>query len=162
MTTIDLKLATETVLNLNAALAITGGVASPTSGTYALINDIISNLVSIKSSLISQEKLLYAAINTEVTAGATATDGNLTFTASTLRCSAGLGSDVTARYTATQAAVTGETPAMLVTGTNKYSESVVFTLLAECGGLIDKLKNSTIVDATFANNGGHSGDITLA
>lgn len=159
MTTIDLKLATETILNLNADLAKSSNVATATCGTYALINDMISNLSSIKASLKSQEKLLSNAINTEITTGS-ATDGDLTFDAATLRCSVGIGSS--GRYTSTQAAVTGETPAMLVTGTNKYSESAVFTILAECGGLIDKLKESAIVDTTFDANGGHTLDIALA
>ena len=44
----------------------------------------------------------------------------------------------------------------------KYSESAVFTILAECGGLIDKLKESAIVDTTFDANGGHTLDIALA
>ena len=51
MTTVDLKLATETIKNLNAALTVSSNLPTATSGTYALINRMISDLVSIKNSI---------------------------------------------------------------------------------------------------------------
>tara|TARA_B100000900_G_scaffold280460_1_gene239910 strand:+ start:9619 stop:10104 length:486 start_codon:yes stop_codon:yes gene_type:complete len=152
MTSVNLKLATQTVKNLNAGLTMTSNAPTSTSGTYALINDMISNLSSIKASLKTEEKVLIDAINTEITDASGTTDQNVDATAqATLRCSAGLGDDA-ARYNG----ITGANdavnyPAVLGTGsTNKYTESAVFSVLGEAASLIDKLKNNNIGTGTLA------------
>ena len=63
MTTIIYKHALETVSNLNADLGLkTGGNirynSNATGGTYALINDMIIKLSSIKASIKAEEKVI--------------------------------------------------------------------------------------------------------
>ena len=54
---ITLQKASETLKNLNADLGTkTSNVVPSNSGTYALINDMISNLSSIKASIKTEEK----------------------------------------------------------------------------------------------------------
>lgn len=150
MTTADLKLCTTTLLNLNAATSYSSAhVPTATSGTYALINDMISDLSSIKASLKTEEKLLIAQINTTVAAGSTVTDP-LTVTASAnLSCQSGIGGEDTVRYSAvTDVATTALHPAILgALSTNEYAESVVFSVLAEAAIFIRRLKNNHIVAA---------------
>ena len=144
MTTVDLKLATHTVKNLNAGLTMTSNAPTSTSGTYALINDMISNLSSIKASLKTEEKVLIAAINTEISGSSGINDGDIVATAqATLRCSAGLGDDANRYNSANENSNTASYPAVLGTGlSNKYAESAVFTVLGEAASLIARLKNN--------------------
>jgi hypothetical protein len=145
MTTVDFKLATETIKNLNATLTVTSNVPTATSGTYALINRMISDLVSIKNDIRTEEKVLIANINTHVATNGTdlATQDTVACTAeATLSCTSGLG-DATERYTSSDAATTALYPAILGTGsTNKYAETTVFTILGEAAQLIIHLKNN--------------------
>lgn len=141
---VDLKLATATVKNLNAGLTMTSNAPTSTSGTYALINDMISNLSSIKASLKTEEKVLIAAIDTEISQYSDINDGNIVATAqATLRCSQGLGDDVNRYSNISENSTTASYPAVLGTGlSNKYAESAVFTVLGEAASLIAKLKNN--------------------
>jgi hypothetical protein len=145
MTTVDFKLATETIKNLNAPLTVTSNVPTATSGTYALINRMISDLVSIKNDIRTEEKVLIANINTHVQTNGTslATEHTVACTAeATLSCTQGLG-EAGGRYTSGNYETTILYPAILGTGsTNKYAETTVFTILGEAAQLIIHLKNN--------------------
>ena len=65
MSTVKLKDATETIKNLNAAattLSSSTHVAGHSDGLYALINNLISDLSSIKASIKAEEKIISASI----------------------------------------------------------------------------------------------------
>lgn len=145
--TILYKHCLETVTRLNADLGtLTNGVPTDTAGTYALINQMISDLSSIKASLKAQEKIISAQCSTLAAAGEVDTENALTSAGSivtaTKYCTAGPGDTASTRYDADSAANT--LPAVLTnSSTNKYSESAVFVVLASACELIDKLKNGT-------------------
>ncbi|MBT6324757.1 MAG: hypothetical protein HOJ35_02210 [Bdellovibrionales bacterium] len=150
MTTVDLKLATETIKNLNAALTVSSNLPTATSGTYALINRMISDLVSIKNSIKTEEKILITNINTHVGTNGTTlgtADAVACTAEATLSASAGLGNEA-ARYSGTDKATTALYPAVLGTGeTNKYAETTVFTILAEAAQLIIHLKSNATTNS---------------
>jgi len=148
--TVTFKEACETIDNLNAALAITSNVPTTMCGTYALINDMISNLSSIKASMKTEEKNISSDIRQHMKneSGTNASMGpdttfdsgtNLLMTVSNYHCSAGLGDAASARHEDTVAKVT--LPAVLKTNSKNYSESAVFCVLAQAAQHIDKLKN---------------------
>tara|TARA_B100000963_G_scaffold343835_1_gene346056 strand:+ start:119 stop:637 length:519 start_codon:yes stop_codon:yes gene_type:complete len=66
--TIEIRSLSNIITNLNADLAVTSATpqVSDTCGTYALINQIISDLSSLKSTLKTAEKGIEAAIRTEL------------------------------------------------------------------------------------------------
>ena len=136
----------ETVTRLNADLGtITAGVPTDTAGTYALINQMISDLSLIKSSLKVQEKVISTQCSTLATAGEVTTENAMvpgSVVVATKYCTAGPGDSTSTRYDADSAANT--LPAVLTNGaTHKYSESAVFAVLASACEIIDKLKNGT-------------------
>ena len=148
--TILYKHCLETVTRLNADLGtLTNGVPTDTAGTYALINQMISDLSSIKASLKAQEKIISAQCSTLAAGGEVATESALTaagnIVTATKYSTAGPGALLT-RYDAVDGTTnTADTlPAVLTNNsTNKYSESAVFVVLASACELIDKLKNGT-------------------
>tara|TARA_B110000259_G_scaffold147281_1_gene166075 strand:- start:130 stop:612 length:483 start_codon:yes stop_codon:yes gene_type:complete len=135
----------ETVTRLNADLGtLTVGVPTDTAGTYALINQMISDLSSIKASLKVQEKVISAQCSTLAAIGEVTTENAMTagsVIVATKYCTAGPGDSSSDRYDADTAANT--LPAVLTNSTNKYSESAVFAVLASACEIIDKLKNGT-------------------
>jgi hypothetical protein len=144
--TILYKHCLETVTRLNAELGtLTDGVPTDTAGTYALINQMISDLSSIKASLKVQEKVISVQCSTLAAAGEVVTESALTSAGSivtaTKYCTAGPGDQASTRYDADSAANT--LPAVLTNSANKYSESAVFAVLASACEIIDKLKNGT-------------------
>ena len=154
--TILYKHCLETVTRLNADLgALTSGVPTDTAGTYALINQMISDLSSIKASLKVQEKVISAQCSTLAAAGEVDTDSPLTSAGSivtaTKYCTAGPGDQASTRYDADSAANT--LPAVLTNSANKYSETAVFSVLAECNTLIHKLKAGTLGAGALALQG---------
>ena len=147
MTTANLKLVTETLVNLNAVLAYSTSTPTAVCGTYALIDDLISNLVSIKNSMKTEEKVLIIGINTQI-ADASTFDGadDIVCTASAnLSCTSGLGGEDTARYGAADKGTTALYPAILGAGsTREYNEPVVFSVIAEAAKLIKDLKDNVL------------------
>tara|TARA_E500000178_G_C16915347_1_gene704672 strand:+ start:612 stop:1121 length:510 start_codon:yes stop_codon:yes gene_type:complete len=148
--TVTFKEATETITNLHAGLSITSNVPTHTCGTYSLINNMISDLSSIKASIKTEEKKILTDITAHMKneSGTTASMGpdttfdsasNLTMTVSNYHCSAGLGDAASARYEDTVVKTT--LPSVLNTNSKNYSESAVFTVLAQAAQHIDKLKN---------------------
>tara|TARA_B110000259_G_C13838981_1_gene331851 strand:+ start:111 stop:617 length:507 start_codon:yes stop_codon:yes gene_type:complete len=155
---VTFKEACETIDNLNSALAITSNVPTTMCGTYALINDMISNLSSIKASIKTEEKNISSDIRQHMKKEADGTSSMgpettfdsataLLMTVSSYHCSVGLGDDLSARHEDTVEKIT--LPAVLKTNSKNYSESAVFTVLAQAAQHIDKLKN-----------GIHTGSIT--
>jgi hypothetical protein len=145
--TIIFKNCLETVKRLNADIGtIQSNAPVNTAGTYALINQIISDLSSIKASLKAQEKIISDQCSTltvgnDIDTTVAITHGSMT--ASTLLSTSGLGSnDNNDRYSDPNSA--NKLPAVLTNGTDKYSESAVFTTLAIAFELIDKLKNGSL------------------
>ena len=66
--TIEIRSLSNIITNLNADLAVTSATpqVTDTCGTYALINQIISDLSSLKSTLKTAEKGIESAIRTEL------------------------------------------------------------------------------------------------
>lgn len=154
MTSCDLKLATITIQNLNADLSITANVPNNTCGLYALINDMITNLSSIKSSIRSQEKLIVEGINSEIASAGNSLNNSGVVqdcgTTATINCTSGIGDNAT-RFIAGDSgeiANVSNFPAVLV-GTNNYNETAVFAILAQCSTLINKLKNNAYSSGTI-------------
>jgi len=151
MTTIIYKHALETVSNLNADLGTkTEGEPSATAGTYALINDMISNLSSIKASMKTEEKVISARLTALAVAGEVVTEAavvNSPMTAATLMCKTGPGNETTARHDGSTTDV-ATLPAVFKVGSVYYSESAVFGVLAGACKLISELKDGTL---TIAN-----------
>jgi hypothetical protein len=136
----------ETVTRLNADIGtIQSNSPGNTAGTYALINQIISDLSSIKASLKVQEKIISAQCSTLLESGDIDTNNTISpgsITASTLLSTDGVGSNINNdRYS--NANNPDKLPAVLINGTYKYSESAVFTTLAIAFELIEKLKNGS-------------------
>ena len=157
--TILYKECSETVKNLNAAINVnsTTGVADATCGTYALINSMISDLSSIKASIKTEEKNIITDVTT-TTVGATGSVNVDTqvvtatnIVVSDLHASAGAGADSTTRHEDTVTKT--ELPAVLKAGSQEYSESAVFSVLAECNTLIHKLKAGALGSGALALQG---------
>lgn len=164
---ITLQKASETLKNLNADLGTkTSNVVPSNSGTYALINDMISNLSSIKASIKTEEKKievdLYGhmqALGTVSTAVGAANDivnpSTITMTPATAKCTVGIGSafgdNERHQYANT---TTNHLPAVLTANSVSYSEQAVFSILALSAEIIDKLKNGAIPAATVITQDG--------
>lgn len=151
MTTITLQKATETLKNLNASLTKSTNVADELSGTYALINDMISNLSSIKAAIKTEEKkievdlhghmLNLAAVNTAVgNADAVVAPETVTMTESTVQCTAGIGAATGVNKRHQHSNTTNTLPAVYTANSVSYSEQAVFSVLALASEIIDKLK----------------------
>ena len=71
--TIEIRSLSNVITNLNADLAVTAATpqVTDTCGTYALINQIISDLSSLKKTLKTAEKDIESAIRTELELTAT-------------------------------------------------------------------------------------------
>ena len=153
MATVTLQEATETIKNLNSAtVTLTSSVstAGHADGLYALINNLISDLSSIKATVKTEEKKISADINAQViaVAGGNLTDSTTlnansvtpTCTAATLFCSAGRGDKAdTTRYAETGGTATLY-PAVLTANSKSYSENAVYAVIAECSEIINQLK----------------------
>lgn len=167
MSTVKLKDATETIKNLNAAattLSSSTHVAGHSDGLYALINNLISDLSSIKASIKAEEKIISASINSDVAANSTVSDTTLaagSHVAATLRCSLGRGDDIdTSRYTST--GTTNVYPGVLKVGSVHYSENAVYAVLAEAAETINELRYGTLTAGTTESQRHTDTKVTLA
>jgi len=157
MSSATLKLATLTVKNLNSdTLSLNDNsvyVPGHTDGLYTLINKMITDLSSIKSSIKTREKVIRESIDAEISSNS-GTDGVMAtgnHVASTLFLSAGIG-DSAGRYGASISnEAASEYCSVLSANNNEYAESVVFGVLSQSAQLINKLKNGQL----------GSGDISL-
>ena len=149
--TIILQKTTETLKNLNADLTVTANKATETSGTYALINDMISNLSSIKATIKKEEKKIeidlyghmqeLTAVNTAVgAANVVLAPSAVTMTPATAKCTVGVGSATGNGKRHQFTSTTNTLPAVLTANSVSYSEHAVFSELALAAEIIDKLK----------------------
>ena len=155
MSSATLKLATLTVKNLNSdTLSLNDNsvyVPGHTDGLYTLINKMITDLSSIKSSIKTREKVIRESIDAEISNTST-TDGVMAtgnHVGSTLYLSGGIG-DSTGRYGGSPSGdpisntTAEEYCSVLSANNNEYAESVVFGVLAQSAQLINKLKNGQL------------------
>lgn len=151
MSSATLKLATLTVKNLNSdTLSLNDNsvyVPGDTDGLYTLINKMITDLSSIKSSIKTREKVIRESIDAEINNDSSTTDGVMAtgnHVGSTLYLSGGVG-DSAGRYgDATSNTTASEYCSVLSANNNEYAESVVFGVLAQSAQLINKLKNGQL------------------
>lgn len=145
--------AQETVRNLNAALSTRESSApynhTELCGTYALINEMISNLSSIKATIKTEEKNIRSDITTEmVNSGNSPKNMQIevvpvvAHTIATSTCTAGHGTDTGAskRHHLASTDTANTTPAVLTSGTLKYADKAVIAILIEADRLIYMLK----------------------
>ena len=167
---------TETISNLNNSTVATPTTISPdnyavTDGTYALINQMISNLSSIKASIKTQEKNINAALLTEMrTIESGNPEARTVATSSmvvanrkphltgggaihdTLHGDNNTNTSSITRYTLDQTTV-NKYPAVLTANSNSYTESAVWAVLHEAAIIISSLKNGTYSTGTLGLHG---------
>ena len=146
-TTVLFSTYTQAIKFLNADLSNTTtayGEAydNASCGTYALINDIISNLSSIKASIKTNEKLISRAIQAEVLEGGSIDTGShvmeddQNITISDVR-------NNTALTTRGEDGTTNKNVAILTNGDDKLTEAATFEVLRAVGVAVMRLKNGT-------------------
>ena len=160
MTTVHLQNAQETIRNLNADLSTRAGTFNhiTTCGTYALINNMISDLSSIKASIKAEEKKITKDITATMVAASGAVDPagqDLATTnghsAGSRRATAGNGSG-TERHESAGANV-NEFPTVLETNSIKYTETAVISILIQAERIIHMLKAGEHGAASLALQG---------
>ena len=167
LTNIKLDHAVQIPHFLNAALAVTetedGEVVTNTTGLYPLIDDIISKIVAIKNNIKTNEKTLLTAIQLEAVAANAETLNAAVFdpttgaglTVATLTTGAATGFTVNSETMRGQESLTAANHvAMLTTGTDKYTESAVASVMADIWKTVTKLKNGALT----ADGGAHDAD----
>ena len=169
--TIELRSLANFITHLNADLAVTPATpqVTDTCGTYALINQIISDLSSLRTTLKTAEKDMEAAIRTELELSTTQNQATNTMVIQT-------GSIPSTCLVATKTATTSalhlnsaDAAALLVarkedTTLNQnigiklgdssvpLTESAILNGLAEVYGLVNRLKNGQRIFETEAIN----------
>lgn len=161
LTDIKVLNTTAVIRHLNADLAVTttagAEAVANTCGTYALINDIISNLSSIKASIKTEEKKIATAINLEMI-NATSTAGNAqVFDATTGNglTVATLTTGTTTGFSASGATIRGQESviaanhvAVLNTSSADYTDSALTSVLADVWKIVAKLKAGQLAAGT--------------
>jgi len=166
-TTVLFTTCTQAIKFLNADLSNTTtaygeAYASASCGTYALINDIISNLSNIKASLKTNEKLISQANQEEVE------EGNINVTSHVMQDDQniviGNVHNDTAVTSRGENGTANANVAVLTNGDDKLSEAATFEVLRAVGVAVMRLKNGTygahgaISVAGAASSGGSSED----
>ena len=161
MTTVIVDRLPATLQNLNSS-TLTATTYGADDGLYALINDMISNLSSIKASVKAEEKKMHANLAQEIVIG-TNIDTSVvlvnpaTVTAATaVAVATGTRGDTFANSGAAIADVNVNV-AVLVSGTKNYSEAAVYTVLKPQAQVIRDLKAGTITDYTIATTAAYNG-----
>lgn len=161
LTDIKILNTTAVIRHLNADLAVTttagSEVVENTCGTYALINDIISNLSSIKASIKTEEKKIATAINLEMI-NATSTAGNAQvfdattgngLTVATLTTGTTTGFSVNgATIRGQESVIAANHVAVLNTSSADYTDSALTSVLADVWKIIAKLKAGQLATGT--------------
>ena len=167
-TTVLFSTCTQAIKFLNADLSNTTtaygeAYASASCGTYALINDIISNLSSIKASIKTNEKLISRAIQAEVLDGGSIDTGSHVME-NDQNIVIGSVRNNTALNTRGEDGTTDKNVAILTNGDDKLSEAATFEVLRAVGVAVMRLKNGTygthgaITVAGAASSSGSSED----
>ena len=132
---------------------------APTVGTYALINQIISDLSSIKASIKVEEKKITEAINnlTDNTSGGNTNltsikfdngdEGTTTLATRALSTTGFASGGIGDRG---QIATAAHNFAVLTNGTNKLTETAVASILSDVYVMVAKLKNGAIANIDCA------------
>lgn len=167
--TIQLRSLSNVITNLNADLAVTASTpqVTDTCGTYALINQMISDLSSLKATLKTAEKDIEKTIRTELEISTTQTiapnamliqSGNIPDTCAvatkTVTTDAKYlnSADATAVLTARKENSTlGANIGIQLNGT-ALTESAILNGLAEAYGIINTIKNGQQLVVTEGTN----------
>ena len=171
MSTIELRSLSNIIANFNADLVITPATpqVTDTCGTYALINQIISDLASLRSTLKTAEKGIEAAIRTELELSTTQNQATNTMIIQTMNIPS---TCAVATKTSTTSAthLDSTNAAALLVARNEdttlnqnigiklggssvpTTESAILNGLAEVYGLVNKIKNGQQIVATAAVN----------
>ena len=164
MTTVLLNRLPTTLKNLNAS-TLTATTYGADDGLYALINDMISNLSSIKASLKTEEKNIHTGLAQELVAGedintaTTVVDPAQVSAATAVAASTGTRGDVFSASTTAEAA---KNVAVLTVGTKKYSEAAVFSVLKPQAQVIRDLKAGTTTDYRIVTTSAYDGPLLVA
>ena len=165
MTTVLLDRLPATLKNLNAS-TLTATTYGADDGLYALINDMISNLSSIKASLKTEEKNIHTGLAQELVPGAsdintatTVVEPAQVSAATVVAASTGTRGDVFSASTTAEAA---KNVAVLTVGTKKYTEAAVFSVLKPQAQVIRDLKAGTITDYRIATTAAYDGPLLVA
>lgn len=117
-------------------------------GLYALINDMISNLSSIKASIKTEEKNIITDMESKIVQGTNANEG--TALGGSPACTAATACETTsgARGDTFGSSLASLNPAVFKGGSKNYSEAAVFGVLRGAGQMIKDLKAGTVTDFT--------------
>ena len=171
MSTIELRSLSNIIANFNADLVITPATpqVTDTCGTYALINQIISDLASLRSTLKTAEKGIEAAIRTELELSTTQNQATNTMIIQTTNIPSTC-AVATKTSTASATHLNSTNAAALLVARNEdttlnqnigiklggssvpTTESAILNGLAEVYGLVNKIKNGQQIVATAAVN----------
>ena len=152
--TTQLQYSIETIKNLNdstQSMDASTNLPGQSDGLYVMINQMISDLSSIRSSVKTEEKKISADIHAHVKnlasesttttpASTMSSAANLTAVVSTHNLNAGRVAG-TARHETDPGTLANQQPAVLKTNSKAYSEDAVFGVLAAAAEIIATLKN---------------------
>lgn len=165
MTTVLIDRLPATLKNLNSS-NLTATTYAVDDGLYVLINDMISNLSSIKASIKTQEKNIHVGLAQELVAGASDINTATTVVnpaqvtaATAVAATTGTRGDV---FSASTSAEVGKNVAVLTVGTKKYSEAAVYSVLKPQAQVIRDLKAGTITDFSIATTAAYDGPQLVA
>ena len=165
MTTVIVDRLPATLQNLNSS-TLTATTYGNDDGLYALINDMISNLSSIKASVKAEEKKMHANLAQEIVIGTNIDPSTLTVDPATVTAATAVAvvtatrGDKFAIANAASGLVLTDVNvnvAVLISGTKKYSEAAVYTVLKPQAQVIRDLKAGTITDYTIATTADYNG-----
>ena len=161
MTTVIVDRLPATLQNLNSS-TLTATTYGADDGLYALINDMISNLSSIKASVKAEEKKMHANLAQEIVIGTNIDTSALLVNPATVTAATAVAFATTTRgdtFANSGAAIAdvNVNVAVLVSGTKKYSEAAVYTVLKPQAQVIRDLKAGTITDYTIATTAAYNG-----
>lgn len=170
--TIELRSLANVITNLNADLAVTASTpeVTDTCGTYALINQMITDLSTLKATLKTAEKNIEATIRTELERGSNvgATPNTLVIQTSNIpTATCGVATKTVAnkaRYLNSADATTVKTArnenattlnaniGIKLSDTDNLTESAILNGLAEAYGIINTIKNGQQLVVTEGTN----------
>ena len=165
MTTVLIDRLPATLKNLNSS-TLTATTYGADDGLYVLINDMISNLSSIKASIKTEEKNIHVGLAQELVPGASDINTATTVVnpaqvtaATAVSTTTGTRGDV---FSASTSAEAGKNVAVLTVGTKKYSEAAVYSVLKPQAQVIRDLKAGTITDFRIATTAAYDGPQLVA
>ena len=169
MSSIELRSLSNVITNLNADLAVTASApqVEPTCGTYALINQMISDLSSLKATLKTAEKDIEKTIRTELELNTTQNVATNTMVIQTGNipdtCAVATktvtedakylnSADAAAVLTARKENATLDKNIGIQLNSVPLTESAILNGLAEAYGIINTIKNGQQLEVTEGTN----------